>query len=993
MRNFNPTLRWACICLAALSVFSARASGAVNLESVQGAWLFDESTGSEVLDSSGKEHHGRFTADDIQRVDGMFDRGLEFFGGGEVVVPHDDAFTSPTFTLMGWVKVPQIPTGWTMRLMAKDGWPDRNYGMYVAPSSGVVHFAFCAPGQTDVGNVNGNTAIADGQWHHVAMTYDLAARRIYVDGELDQESPMDIVPSENTVDIQIGTGPVGIMDEVLIATEAFAEEDVKTAMQGGLMQLLGGPTLATRPAPANRAEDVIRDVALTWQASAFAVTHNVYFDTSLDAINTDDPSALLAEGLDVNALDIEMPLDFGQTYYWRVDEVNGAPDFTVFKGDVWSFTVEPFSYPIETVTAMASSAHATNMGPERTINGVGLNAEDQHSVDGTTMWLSAMGDAQPWLQYEFDRAQKLHEMWVWNSNQIIESFIGLGAKDVTVETSINGIEWTRVENVAPFAQASGSLDYTANTIVNLGGAYARFVRLTITSAWGALPQLGISELRFFSIPTFAREPEPIEGAALDGAEVVLAWRAGREAASHQIYLGTDPQDLPLAVTTTEDSYGTGALDYATTYYWSVTEVNEAEAVSAYAGDTWSFATPSYGIVDDFEQYDEDCNWIFFAWEDGWGHNGGEDIDDCDVPPFAGNGGGSIVGDDGECFVPCRTIAHVGSAQAMPFNYDNAFGLSEATLTVPSEDWAAGGVRTLALAFHGTVGNTGRLYIKINNSKIAYDGDAGDIGISTWQPWNIDLTGLSGLDNVTSLTIGVDGDTAAGKLYIDDIRLYPLAGEMITPVDPGSANLLAHYAFEGNPEDSSGNAYHGVEYGTVTYAAGVIGQALSLNGFASYVRVDTVGISGTAPRSIAGWAKASTDALADWINVFGFTGPNSDGQHFDIEIVGNTGTTTSGYFGLHRHGWEMDITANDEEWHHLAGTFDGSVVNIYGDGRLVNTGTAHNVNTPGPVHMGKRLENDTYFEGLVDDVRIYDRALTSEEIAWIAGKRTPLHKGF
>ena len=42
----------------------------------------------------------------------------------------------------------------------------------------------------------------------------------------------------------------------------------------------------------------------------------------------------------------------------------------------------------------------------------------------------------------------------------------------------------------------------------------------------------------------------------------------------------------------------------------------------------------------------------------------------------------------------------------------------------------------------------------------------------WQQWNIDLTSIDGLQNVTTLTIGVDGDTAAGMLYIDDMRLYP-----------------------------------------------------------------------------------------------------------------------------------------------------------------------------------------------------------------------------
>ena len=51
----------------------------------------------------------------------------------------------------------------------------------------------------------------------------------------------------------------------------------------------------------------------------------------------------------------------------------------------------------------------------------------------------------------------------------------------------------------------------------------------------------------------------------------------------------------------------------------------AEAVPAYAGDIWSFITPPYGTVDDFEQYNDDCERIFFAWEDGLGHNGGTDI--------------------------------------------------------------------------------------------------------------------------------------------------------------------------------------------------------------------------------------------------------------------------------------------------------------------------------------------------------------------------------
>ena len=52
---------------------------------------------------------------------------------------------------------------------------------------------------------------------------------------------------------------------------------------------------------------------------------------------------------------------------------------------------------------------------------------------------------------------------------------------------------------------------------------------------------------------------------------------------------------------------------------------------------------------------------------------------------------------------------------------------------------------------------------------------------------------------TALTIGVDGANAAGMLYVDDTRLYPLAGESITPTEP-TTGLVAHYNFNNNAQD-------------------------------------------------------------------------------------------------------------------------------------------------------------------------------------------------
>jgi len=64
-----------------------------------------------------------------------------------------------------------------------------------------------------------------------------------------------------------------------------------------------------------------------------------------------------------------------------------------------------------------------------------------------------------WIQYEFDKPYRLYQMWVWNSNQSMEFVMGYGAKDVLVETSLEGATWTAIAGVPPFAQASSKEGY------------------------------------------------------------------------------------------------------------------------------------------------------------------------------------------------------------------------------------------------------------------------------------------------------------------------------------------------------------------------------------------------------------------------------------------------------------------------------------------------------------------------------------------------------
>ena len=553
---------------------------------------------------------------------------------------------------------------------------------------------------------------------------------------------------------------------------------------------------ATRPLPEDGLGDVYRDSSLSWTAGGSAASHDIYLGTGLDDVNDasrlNPMGVLVSEGQDANSL---MPgrLELGATYYWRVDEVNSAPDRTIFKGPVWSFTVEPVSIPVTPVSVTASSAHADTMGPENTIDGSGLNALDQHSTQDTDMWLSGMGDTTPTLQYEFDKAYKLHEMWVWNSNQMIESFIGIGAKDIVVETSVDGESWTVLAGATQLAQAPGAADYTANSIIDLEGAVARYVKITITSGHGISPQQGLSELRFLYIPTYARNPQPEDGAVDVSVDASLTWRAGREAVSHQVALSTDPAAIAegtAPITDTDSSsLDPQGLDLASTYYWQTTEVNRAETPGAYADAVWSFSTQPYVVVDDFEAYNDDCGRIFFIWEDGFGHNGSEGIEGCTVPPSNGNGSGSIVGNAQAPFAETSTVN--SGAQAMPLDYEGA-SVTTRRFT-PAQDWSRAGITTLVIYFYGMPGNTGQLYALINGQKVLYNGDAANLSLPIWSQWNIDLASVdTDLSRVGTLSIGTDGP-GAGMILVDDIRLYaepPALPDELVWVEAESGSVTA-----------------------------------------------------------------------------------------------------------------------------------------------------------------------------------------------------------
>ena len=696
------------------SVAAAGGSG------LAGWWKLDDASGTTAADSSGNGNDGALQGNGTW-VEGVQDGAWQGDGDGDYIrIPHSESLDlSEAVTVAMWSYGGIAPDQLICKGNDGSAW-NSSYSIRVDDDgSHARQINWRGRVGTSTDSLNSAAALPETEWVHIAVTFDLAAegnnQKIYINGVLDAESRSMTALTTNTADLLLGADGYdttrwhwqGKLDDVRIYNIALPAAQIPTVMAGG------GFNTASSPGPADDATDVPQDATLTWGAGPLAATHDVYLGTSLEDVNNasrSNPLGVLVSqdqaGLDYAPTGLE----YGQTYYWRIDEVNGAPDYTIFQGGIWSFTVEPYAYSITNVTATASS-EATGAVAQNTVDGSGLNDNGEHSTELKQMWMTS-GGLPAWIQFEFDQVYKLQEMWVWNSNQIIESFLGFGAKDVTIECSTDGVTWTALADVPQFAKATGTATYTTSTTVDFGGAQAKYVRLTVSSTWGGLaPQTGLAEVRFFYVPVLAREPQPVDAETDVRLDTTLTWRPGREATSHTVYFGADSdavtQGTVSAKTVTDHSYTPTSTEYGVQYFWRVDEVGDA---GTYAGDVWSFTAQEFALADDFESYNDDDNRVYDAWIDG----------------VTTQASGSQVGYDESPFAE-KTIVH-GGKQSMPLGYDNTASpyVSEAEREFETaQNWTGNGASEVCIWTRGYPAPTATTVTE-TNGKMSLTGAGADI---------------------------------------------------------------------------------------------------------------------------------------------------------------------------------------------------------------------------------------------------------------------------
>jgi len=473
------------------------------------------------------------------------------------------------------------------------------------------------------------------------------------------------------------------------------------------------------------------------------------------------------------------------------------------------------------------------------------------------------------------------------------------------------------------------------------------------------------------------------------------------------------------------------------YYWRIDEFNTDGTIST--GQVWSFTVANYLTVDDMESYTDNVgNRIFQTWIDGFGFTEPS-------PGNPGNGTGSTVGNVEAPFAE-QTIVQSG-VQSMPLGYNNSaapfYSETERQWPVP-QDLTRKGVKALGLWFYGDPCNVSEpMYVALvdttgRTAVVPYTGDLDDVRRPDWQEWNIDLREFSNnglnLRAVKKMFIGV-GDRSApqpgggGSLFIDDVRLYwprcvpsllkPVADvnddcvvdyfdiEMmaadwlktdyvVSTVAPDPAGMMAHYKLDGDASDSSGNGNDGVLRGPA-FVSGKFDQAIGLDGIDNYVAIQNMNYasSGHPEVSVSAWIRTSSEgdqriASFDRNEYWRLSIGDGDNDVGGPGLVGWRVMTSDGqvdYVSTRR--------VDDGQWHHVAGVFDNGTMTIYIDGNAEPSTTGGSTFGTGTTRyglLGVGSEADvfdgdqnagTYFRGELDEVRIYHRALSEAEIAYLA----------
>lgn len=974
------------------------------------AWYkFDAGYGTKVLDWSGHGRDGTISGT-VNWVSGLFDGALDFIGdnGGYVEMPAASiGLTNSKGSVAMWVNSTQIDDEGHIWYACDEtggdgfGGQDEMHVNMDDDGGGIIRYwVLGTDGGTGTNiSLNSPWTPADA-WVHVAATWsEPDGMRFYINGVQVGSAPHNNPGNLKTyVRLRLGHANSGdryydgMIDDFRLFNRAITPAEVIAAMRGDRF-------VAWNPKPGNGAvPDIEAARPLAWTPGDGVAMHDVYFSTDMAAVEaaTTFTSGVYVGRQGPNTYD-PGALGFGGTYYWRVDEVE--PDgVTIHKGYTWTFTtldhivLEDFeSYGDSTVVGAAGSRMWYTWR-----DGYGWTDPTTIGGNGTG---SLIGNWPPPVAETAVIHGGRQAMPFWYDNS------GTGADALGTLITAKYSEATRT-----FA---ASQDFIRNGLRALSVWYRGF-----PGEMGALSVAG--------------NQYTLTGA---GADIWNMLYPGQVAADgyhdefHYVYKQVSTGVFTLKVKV-ESVQNTNAWSKAGIMIRATLDGGSPNALLAVTpgnGTTTQIRTDPGGTTTSTR----DPNFTAPLWIRISRNSVGDltssfssDNINWTTIPVANNlpvpGFPIYIG----LAVTSHSSGNPCTAVFSNFTMDDVAvtGLQHQDIGILSNDKAP-----LYMALTDSLGRRA----VVNHP----DPDA--VLVTTWAQWNIDMAGFSGggvdLAKVSkiSLGVGIPGSTTpggSGKLYFDDIALYPpryIPG-MGTPLatdlngdgtvdfrdarivgaewlrsDYTAPPLLSWYKLDGNGLDSSGNNHHADPCsdpgGRVPlYAASMPGftSAVDVNGGGDYLISRNAGayMNGLDAVTIMAWIKS--DVVDTDKGFIDFQTPNgNDSRDLRYDAAGASGgginvikvgvTTTAGEQKL-----ESQSNVQTTNWQHVAITWSsGQNIKLYIDG-VENAPTWREATRLGSLtgysalHIGKGAKDNSAassWAGLIDDVRIYDKVLTPAEL--------------
>jgi hypothetical protein len=203
----------------------------------------------------------------------------------------------------------------------------------------------------------------------------------------------------------------------------------------------------------------------------------------------------------------------------------------------------------------------------------------------------------------------------------------------------------------------------------------------------------------------------------------------------------------------------------------------------------------------------------------------------------------------------------------------------------------------------------------------------------------------------------------------------------------SAELVGYWTFDegsGNvAADSSGYGNDGTINGTPKWVAGQIGGALDFDGSTNYVEIPhDASLSVTDEITIAAWTNMRSNASGE-MAIVSKGGWAANNLPYELTETAGDVIFWQFYDNEGRDSCSPESPAVNE-WHHIVGTYDGTIFKCYIDGELGEEWeyTGKMPENTLSVMIGRRVTGGCQFNGLIDEVMIYNHALTEDEISQI-----------